>query len=91
MRPILEELFYGNVCPGSYYSSSEQTKELMRYISNHYDNLKETLTEKQREELEKYEDSYLELTDINQREMFVYAFKLGIRIVIEALSPDENL
>ena len=63
----------------------------MGYISNHYDNLKETLTGKQREELEKYEDCYLELADINQREMFIYAFKLGMRIAIEALSPDENL
>ena len=52
MRAVLEELFYGNVCPSSHYSSSEQAKELMVYIVDHYDNLKETLTEKQREELE---------------------------------------
>ena len=80
MRSILEELFYGNVCPSSHYYSSEQTKELMGYISNHYDNLKETLTDKQKEELEKYEDCYLKLTDINQRETFIHSFKLIINL-----------
>lgn len=91
MRPILKELFYGNICPSNYYNSSELTKQLMGYVSNHYDNLKETLTDKQREELEKYEDCYLELTDIDQRETFMYAFKSDMRITIEALYPDENL
>lgn len=57
----------------------------MGYIADHHDNLLSTLNEKQKEILEKFDDCYNELTDINEREIFIYAFKLGIRIAIEVL------
>ena len=88
MRSILEELFYGNVCPNTdCRSQSKETKELMGYIADHHDALNSTLTEQQKEIFEKFNDCYDELTDINEREIFVYAFRLGARIVIEVLLP----
>ena len=73
MKSILEELFYGNVCPNTdCRSKDKETKEL---------------TDKQKEILEKFDDCYNELTDINEREIFVYAFRLGARIAIEVLFP----
>ena len=91
MRSILEELFYGNVCPNTdCRSKDEQTKELMSYIADHHDTLLKELTDRQKETLEKFDDCYSELTDITEREIFVYAFKLGMRIAIEVLSPDED-
>jgi hypothetical protein len=57
MRSILEELFYGNMCPNTdCRSTDKETKELMGYIADHHDNLQETLTDKQRETLEKFVD-----------------------------------
>ena len=84
MKSMLEELFYGNVCPNTDCRNYEQdTKELMGYLSEHYDTLLKELTDKQKEILEKFDDCYSELTDINEREIFVYAFRLGMRIAIE--------
>ncbi len=40
--------------------------------------------------LEKFDDCYNELTDINEREIFSYAFKLGARIMLEVLSNTES-
>ena len=40
----------------------------------------------QKETLEKFDDCYAELTDINEREIFVYAFRLGMRIAIEVFT-----
>ena len=86
MKSILEELFYGNVCPNSDCRSKDgQTKKLMEHLANHHENLNNTLTDKQKELLEKFDDCYGELTDINEREIFVYAFRLGARIAIEVL------
>ena len=91
MKSILEELFYGNLCPNTDCRSKEnEVKELMGYIADHHDNLLSTLMDKQKEILEKFDDCYAELTDINEREIFVYAFRLGARIAIEVLSPDYN-
>ena len=87
MRSILEELFYGNICPNTdCRSHDKETKQLMGYIADHHDNLLSTLNDQQRELLEKFDDCYNELPDINEREIFSYAFKLGMRIAIEVLT-----
>ena len=89
MRSILEELFYGNICPNSdCRSHDKETKQLMGYIADHHDNLLSTLNDQQKELLEKFDDCYNELTDINDREIFSYAFKLGMRIAIEVLTSN---
>lgn len=89
MRSILEELFYGNICPNTdCRSRDKETKQLMGYIADHHDNLLSTLNEQQKELLEKFDDCYNELTDINERDIFSYAFKLGMRITIEVLTSN---
>lgn len=86
MKSILEELFYGNICPNTdCRSSDKETKQLMGYIADHHDNLLSTLNDQQKEILEKFDDCYNELTDINEREIFSYAFRLGMMIAIEVL------
>ena len=89
MRSILEELFYGNICPNTdCRSHDKETKQLMGYIADHHDNLLSTLNDQQKDILEKFDDCYSELTDINEREIFSYAFKLGMRIAIEVLKTN---
>ena len=86
MRSIIEELFYGNICPNTdCRSHDKEMKQLMGYIADHHDNLLSTLNDQQKEILEKFDDCYNELTDINEREIFAYAFKLGMMIAIEVL------
>lgn len=62
----------------------------MEYIADHHSALNETLTDKPKKLFEKFNDCYDELTDINEREIFVYAFRLGARIAIEVLLHDRN-
>ena len=87
MKSVIEELWYGNICPDTLCrESSKETKKLMEYIADHHDNLLTTLTDKQKETFEKFDDCYSELTDLNEREIFTYAFKLGARFAIEIMS-----
>ena len=86
MKSILEELFYGNICPNTQCRNKDkETKELMGYIADHHDALMAELNDKQRETFEKFDDCWDELTDINEREIFIYAFKLGMKVAIEVL------
>ena len=86
MRSILEELFYGNICPNTdCRSRDKETKQLMGYIADHHDNLLSTLNEQQEEILEKFDDCYNELIDINEREIFAYAFKLGAKLMLTVM------
>ena len=93
MRTILEEVFYGNICPNTdCRSHDKETKQLMGYIADHHDNLLSTLNDQQKEILEKFDDCYSELTDINEREIFTYAFKLGARIMLAVMyEQKENI
>lgn len=89
MKSILEELFYGNVCPNTdCRGDGKEARELMGYVAAHHENLLKTLNDEQKEILSKFNDCYDELNDINERELFVYAFRLGMRIAIEVLLPD---
>ena len=92
MISILEELFYRNISPSTdCRRRDKETKQLMGYIASHHDNLLSTLNDQQKEILEKFDDCYNELTDINEREIFSYAFKLGARIMLEILSNTESM
>ena len=87
MRSILEELFYGNICPNTdCRSHDKEIKQLMGYIADHHENLLSTLNDQQKEILEKFDDCYNELTDINEREIFAYAFKPGARIMLAVVN-----
>ena len=91
MRSILEELFYGNICPNTdCRDTDEETKALIGYIATHHDKLMCELNDEQKAVLEKFDDCCSELTDINERKIFVYAFRLGARMAIEALFPSLN-
>ena len=60
MRSILEELFYGNVCPNTDCRNQDQeTKELLGYLSDHHSTLMGELTDKQKEVLPKFSQNLL--------------------------------
>ena len=89
MKSIIEELWRGNICPSTESQmETVEKKELMGYVAEHHDKLQSTLTDEQKRILEKFDDCYAELTDINEREIFTYAFQLGARIAIEVMGFD---
>jgi len=85
-KSMLEELSYCNAshCTGCHRAENETT-ELMSYLAAHHDTFSDGLTEKQKETLGKFDDCQCEITDICKRELFVYAFKLGMRLTTEAM------
>ena len=91
MKNILEELWYGNICPSTdCREDSPLAKQLMGYIADHYEHLRDTLSDEQKEVLEKFDDCYAELTAISEREIFAYAFRLGARMMYEVVSAFEK-
>ena len=89
MKYILKELFYGNICPDiDCRNYDKKTKSLMESLADNYSNLNEILTDKQKELLKRFDECYVELTGINELEVFTYAFRLGARLVLEVLFPN---
>ncbi len=89
MQKILEELWYGNLCPiENYRESSEQMSDLIEYIRKHRKDLKDTMSDEQKAIFEKLDDCEDELDNMCQREIFSYGFRLGARIAIEVMRQD---
>ena len=87
MKSILEELYRGNVCPSTdCRQGSAQKRVMQELVASHHHNLYKTLTDEQKTLLAEFDNSDTELIDINECEVFVYAFKLGMRIAIEVLT-----
>ena len=81
----IEELFYGD----------KRLKELLKLVARNREELDGSLTEKQKETLEKFEDCMNEMHSITERDAFSYGFRLGVQLMAESflqlIGEDENL
>ena len=85
---LLEDLWYGNVNPHEAIpTENRRYKHLLSLMGRNRDELSETLTDKQMETLEKYDEAMNELHSLAEVEAFSYGFRLGVRLTIEAGVP----
>lgn len=91
MRSILEEMWYGNLNPQEQSTESrKETQRLLSLMGRNRDELCSTLTESQKLTLEKYDDCFNEMNSIIERDIFIHAFSLGGRIMLEMLTDRIN-
>ena len=83
---ILEELWYGNINPlEDSTDGNAEVKRRLSLVGRNRDKLCEGMTEQQKADLAKYDDSVNEMYGIIEQEVFKYAFCLGVRIMLETL------
>ena len=92
---IINELWYGNVSPFEQCTRGDKRlKELLKLVARNREDLDGTLTEKQKEILEKFEDCMNEMHSITESDAFSYGFRLGVQLMAEsfllALGEDDN-
>jgi len=82
---IIKELWYGNVAPFEQCTRGDkQLKELLKLVARNKEELDATLTDKQKETLEKFEENMNEMHGITERDAFSYGFRLGVQLMSEA-------
>ena len=84
---ILEDLYIGNVRPGErmFKRNSQYAKALDETVKAG-DAFIDTLTEKQKEQFEAYITAQREVNVLTDCETFIYAFRLGAKIMIDVLT-----
>ena len=83
---VLEELWYGNIEPAEYDASPcDEYKDLLQLISRNKGKLLATMTDDQKDLFSRYTDCVQELQELSERLLFQNSFKLGARIMLEAL------
>lgn len=83
---ILEEFWYGNITPTEYsrIENNANYKEALRLVNQYQERLKSTLTNEQKELLDKFLTSSEEFENLIELDCFKVGFKLGARLIIEA-------
>ena len=91
MRSIINELWHGNIIPQEDgRNNTMEMKELLGYMSRHHEDLEKILSDEQKEIFEKFHDCWSEYMSLAEAAIFEYAFKLGMRIAIEALFEEKE-
>ena len=84
---ILEDLYYGNVSPCDRDGRrGSKVDKLQTLVCQYEVELNQTLTDKQKEILEKFKDAYSELYCCFERDMFAQGFVIATKIMIEVQS-----
>ncbi len=83
----ISELWYGNIHPFEQCTyGDKRVKELMKLAARNHEELEKSLTEKQKEILEKLEECLNEMHDYAEQDAFSYGFRLGVRLMAEAFT-----
>ena len=89
----IDEFWYGNISPFEQCTRGDKRlKELLSLMARNRDELGETLmrqapsdAQRAKETLEKFEDCMNEMHSVTERDAFSYGFRLGVRLMAEAV------
>ena len=91
MKNIIEELWNGEINPqDTLVDNNPHYKELQHLQSRNKTELLECLSEEQKEKLEKYCDTTLEMNSVSEREAFASGFRIALRLACAALADKAN-
>lgn len=88
LMKTIDELWYGpfEQCT----RGDKRLKELLKLVARNREELDGTLTDKQKETLEKFEDCMNEMHSITERDAFSCGFRLGVQLMAEAFLQPLN-
>ena len=81
----LEDLYYGNISPHERYIKRGSKVDQLVLIYKNEETLCATLTEQQKETLDKLKDCQNELSGLTERDAFRDGFILAVRIMVESM------
>ena len=81
----IDELWYGNVAPFEQCTRDDKRlKELLKLVARNREELDGTLTDKQKETLEKFEECMNDMHGVAERDAFSHGFRLGVQLMAES-------
>ena len=87
---ILEDLYTGNGRPGERsFNQNMQCKQALAQAVEVGDALSKSLTEEQKKLFEEYMDAQREVNILTDCETFIYALKLGVKLILDVLESCE--
>lgn len=86
MENILAELRHENISSQSdSRNNAPEIKQLVEYMTRHHEDLLKIMTDEQCDILERFDDCWSEYTSLVEETIFVCAFRLGVRMMLDVM------
>ena len=86
---IIEDLYYGRISPYEMSISATPEYQKLKTLADRNENLlRESLSDEQKELLDKLIESVTDISSISERDMFINGFRLGIKLMIDVMQDE---
>ena len=86
---IIEDLYYGRISPYEMnISATPEYQKLKALADRNEDLLRQTLSDEQKELLEKLIAFVTDLSSISERDMFIAGFRLGVKLMMDVMKDE---
>ena len=83
---IIEDLYYGRISPYEMsISATPEYQKLKSLADRNEDLLRESLSDEQKEMLEKLIETVTDISSISERDMFIAGFRLGMKLMMDVM------
>ena len=85
----IQDLYYGLISPYEMsISTAPEYQKLKAHADKNEDLLRETLSDEEKELLEKLIECITDISSISERDMFINGFRLGMKLMIDVMKDD---
>ena len=86
---IIEDLYYGRIAPYEMnISATTEYQKLKALADRNEDLLRQTLSDEQKELLEKLIETVTDISSISERDMFINGFRLGMKLMMDVMKDE---
>ena len=86
---IIEDLYYGRISPYEMnISATPEYQKLKALADRNEDLLRESLSDEQKELLEKVIETVTDISSISERDMFINGFRLGMKLMMDVMKDE---
>ena len=86
---IIEDLYYGRISPYEMnISATPEYQKLKALADRNEDLLRQTLSDEQKELLEKLIEFVTDISSISERDMFIAGFRLGVKLMMDVMKGE---
>ena len=85
----IQDLYYGRISPYEMsISTAPEYQKLKALADRNEDLLKESLSDEQKELLDKLTECITDISSISERDMFIAGFRLGVKLMIDVMKDE---
>ena len=85
----IQDLYYGRISPYEMsISATPEYQKLKALADRNEDLLRESLSDEQKELLDKLIETVTDISSISERDMFINGFRLGMKLMMDVMTDE---